>query len=161
MPRDLTGFPPAIVPLSELLPPDIYTDRVREVFPDVAPAIYPCGVNLLVQLAIPKAHFTLASGFKLLKADESKDAEKARTQTGIVRAFGPAAFKNRNTLEPWPERQWCEVGWFIRTPMYGGDRVAVPVDPNKPNGDTALFLMIHDTDVLAVVTGDPLGIIAG
>jgi len=76
-------------------------------------------------------------------------------QTALVRAVGPAAYRNRQTLQLWPEGHWCVPGMFIRTPMYGGDRLEVPF--NLPDGavDHALFVTFRDQDCINVITGDP------
>jgi len=63
------------------------------------------------------------------------------------------AYKNRNTMEPWPEGSWCEVGAYVRAPKYGGDRWTVR------SGDEEIeFVMFNDLDILAKVTGDPTAI---
>jgi hypothetical protein len=76
-------------------------------------------------------------------------------QTALVRAMGPAAFKRRDTLEPWPEGAWCTPGTFIRAPMFGGDRFAVPYGKGD---DEALFITIKDSDIIGVIEGDPLSV---
>ena len=68
--------------------------------------------------------------------------------------MGPSTFKRRDTLEPWPEGAWCAVGDFVRAPMYGGDRWEVPVNEHEK----ALFVAIKDTDLIGLVTADPLGV---
>lgn len=70
---------------------------------------------------------------------------------------GPLAFKNRNTMELWPEGSWCTDGDFVRVPKYGGDRWEVPLDKD-PNGEKALFVIFNDLDIIGKVTGDPLQI---
>jgi hypothetical protein len=48
-----------------------------------------------------------------------------------------------------------QVGDFVRLPKWGGDRWEVPFgDPNE--GETALFSVFNDHEVIAKVTGDPL-----
>jgi putative ABC transport system permease protein len=80
---------------------------------------------------------------------------RRRTQFALVRAMGPAAFKRRDTLEPWPEGAWCTPGTFIRAPMFGGDRFAVPYGKGD---DEALFITIKDSDIIGVIEGDPLAV---
>jgi len=72
-----------------------------------------------------------------------------------VIAIGPLAFKKRDTMEPWPEGSWCEVGDYLRVPKWGGDRWEVPV-PGQAEEDPALFMILNDHEVIATVTGDPL-----
>src|SRR5262249_21190732 len=94
----------------------------------------------------------------------SVTANQARVQTALVRAVGPAAYRHRQTLQLWPEGHWCVPGMFIRTPMYGGDRLEVPfhrlgMDPIAKKGVTAEehapFVTFRDQDCLSVITGDP------
>jgi hypothetical protein len=135
-----------------------YTPELASQFPDVQPPVLPTGINIIVQLRMTGRFKILANGTKFWIPDESVDADKARAQTALVRAVGPAAYRNRQTLKLWPEGYWCVPGQFIRTPMYGGDRMEVPVDPEVPAGDFALFATFRDQDCLGVVTSDPLKI---
>ena len=148
---------PKIPTVAELLG-NAYTAELRQKFPDAQPPVYPTGINILVQLRITGNYKILANGNKFWIPDESVDADKARAQTALVRAVGPAAYRHRQTLRLWPEGYWCVPGQFIRTPMYGGDRMEVALDPNVPAGDFALFVTFRDQDCLGVVTSDPLKI---
>ena len=125
---------------------------LREAFPEVDPGAAPVGGRILVQWrqTIKK---TTASGIVLV--EETKETEKWNNQVAKVIAVGPLAFKKRDTLEPWPEGNWVEVGDFVRVPKWGGDRWEVPFgDPAV--GETALFSVFNDHEVIAKVTGDPL-----
>lgn len=125
---------------------------LREAFPEVDPGAMPVGGRILVQWrqTIKK---TTASGIVLV--EETKETEKWNNQVAKVIAVGPLAFKKRDTLEPWPEGNWVEVGDFVRVPKWGGDRWEVPFgDPAI--GETALFSVFNDHEVIAKVTGDPL-----
>ena len=125
---------------------------LREAFPEVDPGAAPVGGRILVQWrqTIKK---TTASGIVLV--EETKETEKWNNQVAKVIAVGPSAFKKRDTLEPWPEGNWVEVGDFVRVPKWGGDRWEVPFgDPSI--GETALFSVFNDHEVIAKVTGDPL-----
>jgi len=162
MPRDI---PTAMqIPSVKEMLGDIYDVRLQIGFPDVEPPYYPAGNRILVQLRTPVNFRSLPNGKKLWYADESVDHEKFRTQTALVRACGPSAFRHRSTLVPWPEGDWAKPGWFVRIPMYGGDRIAVPVPETDPHHDpdfkrTALFMCMNDTDVIGVITSaDPLSI---
>jgi hypothetical protein len=64
------------------------------------------------------------------------------------------AFKNRTTLESWPEGDWCQVGDFVRVAKYGGDRYEVPVNSNE----SAMFVIFNDLDIIGKVLTDPLKI---
>lgn len=128
-----------------------YTEAMEVAFPDLDPGIAPVGALLLCQIRTPKRR--LASG--LIVPDEVRDAEKYNTQTALVRAMGPGAFRSRETLKPWPEGAWCEAGDFVRIPKWGGDRWAVSYGTGD---DEAIFVAVKDLDVIGLVTGDPLKI---
>lgn len=125
---------------------------LQDAFPAVDPGAVPVGGRILVQWrqTIKK---TTNSGIVLV--EETKETEKWNNQVAKVIAMGPLAFKKRDTLEPWPEGSWVQVGDYVRLPKWGGDRWEVPFgDPN--DGETALFSVFNDHEVIAKVTGDPL-----
>jgi len=121
-------------------------------FPEVDPQAKPLGARILVQLKRTKK--TTASGFIILQ--ETKETEKWQNMVAKVLIIGPLAFKNRDTMQPWPEGSWCEVGDYVRVPKWGGDRWEVPVPNESPNEEQALFMILNDHEVIATVTGDPL-----
>jgi co-chaperonin GroES (HSP10) len=121
-------------------------------FPSVDPGAKPLGARILVQLRRAKKTAT-ASG--ILLVHETKETEKWNNMVAKVIAIGPLAFKKRDTMEPWPEGSWCEVGDYLRVPKWGGDRWEVPV-PGQAEEDPALFMILNDHEVIATVTGDPL-----
>jgi len=135
-----------------------YDDKLRDAFPDIAPPLHPTGINILVQLFVAAKQKTIKGGKTIYFPDESQTANQARVQTALVRALGPAAYRNRQTLRLWPEGHWCVPGMFIRTPMYGGDRLEIPynrIEDGKTVEDHALFVTFRDQDCLSVITGDP------
>lgn len=144
MPRD--ALPP-ISSIADLLGPD-YVGDLKDSYPDVMPPHYPTGYLILCQLRVPKRRVGT-----IILADETRDAEKFRVQVALVRAMGPSAFHRRDTGEEWPEGKWCQPGDFVRVPMYGGDRVAVPFGKGD---DEALFITIKDTDITGIIIGNPL-----
>lgn len=119
-------------------------------FPVVDTGIQPLGSRVLVQLRRVKR--TTSSG--IILANESREHEKYNTQIAKVVAIGPLAFKKRDTMEPWPEGVWANVGDFVRVPKYGGDRFEVEIadSPEEP----ALFMLVNDHELIAKVTGDPM-----
>jgi co-chaperonin GroES (HSP10) len=119
-------------------------------FPNIDPGIQPLGSRVLVQLRRVKK--TTQSG--IILANESREHEKYNTQIAKLFAVGPLAFKKRDTMEPWPEGVWAEVGDFVRVPKYGGDRfeVQIPDEPEEP----ALFMLVNDHELIAKITGDPM-----
>jgi len=126
------------------------SDAMQEAFPSADPGIQPFGSRVLVQIRTPKSK--TASG--IIIDSGSKDTEKWNTQVAKVVSVGPLAFKNRNTMESWPEGSWCAEGEFVRVAKYGGDRWEVPL----PDGESAMFVIFNDLDIIGRVTGDPLAI---
>ncbi len=127
---------------------DVYTEEeFSEAFPDVKSGHKPYGSRVIVQLRCAK---TKTKGGIILTS-ESQEIEKWNTQTGRVVALGPVAFKNRTTLEQWPEGAWCKVGTFLRIPKYNQDKWEVPY------GDySVLFILVNDLDLLAELDCSPL-----
>lgn len=125
-------------------------EALKQAFPAADPGIVPMGSRVLVQIRNPKQK--TASG--IIIDVSSQETERWNTQVGKVVSVGPVAFKNRNTMEPWPEGAWCKEGDFVRVPKYGGDRW----DLQLPNGDVALYVIFNDLDIIGLVTGDPLAV---
>jgi co-chaperonin GroES (HSP10) len=127
---------------------------LQEAFPAVDPGAVPVGGRILVQWRQTRKTIT-SSGIVLV--EETKETEKWNNQVAKVIAIGPLAFKKRDTLEPWPEGNWIEVGDFVRMPKWGGDRWEIPFG-QKGDEDIALFSIFNDHEVIAKVTGDPLNV---
>lgn len=125
-------------------------DALKEAFPDADPGIQPFGSRVLVQIRTPKKK----SAGGIIIDTGSRDTEKWNTQVAKVINIGPLAFKNRNTMESWPEGSWCATGDYVRVAKYGGDRWEVPLE----NGETAMYVIFNDLDIIGRVTGDPLAI---
>jgi co-chaperonin GroES (HSP10) len=125
---------------------------VRDAFPAVNPGATPLGARVLVQLRRSKKRTTSAG---IILVEETKETEKWNNMVAKVISIGPLAFKQRDTMEPWPEGSWCEVGDYLRVPKWGGDRWEVPVE-GQPDEDPALFMILNDHEIIAKVTGDPL-----
>ena len=128
----------------------IYENALAEAYPAVEAGIQPFGSRVLVQIRTPKS--TSAGG--IILSTDTKDTEKWNTQVARVVSIGPVAFKNRTTLESWPEGDWCQVGDFVRVAKYGGDRYEVPVN----NNESAMFVIFNDLDIIGKVLTDPLKI---
>lgn len=116
---------------------------LSEAFPEKDPLIKPFGSRILVQIRSSKA---ISDGGIHIPLD-SRETEKWNTQVAKVVALGPVAFKNRDTLEAWPEDAWCAEGSFIRVPKYGGDRWEVPLS-DTPNSEKVLFALFNDLDII-------------
>lgn len=122
-------------------------------FPSVDPGAKPLGARILVQLRRTKKKATSAG---IILVEETKETEKWNNMVAKVLMIGPLAFRKRDTMEPWPEGAWCEVGDYIRVPKWGGDRWEVKVPGDDDHEDPALFMILNDHEVIAKVTGDPL-----
>ena len=133
-----------------------YEAKLQEAFPAIDPGALPVGGRVLVQWRQAKKTVT-ASGIVLV--EETKETEKWNNQVAKVIALGPLAFKQRDTLAPWPEGNWIEVGDYVRMPKWGGDRWEVPIGKDeRGHVETALFSIFNDHEVIAKVTGDPLNV---
>lgn len=120
----------------------------EDAFPKVDPGVRPFGSRVLLQIRRAK---TKTKGGIIL-AGETRDTEMWNTQVAKVIAMGPLAFHNRNTMEPWPEGAWVNLGDYVRAPKYGGDRWSVHI----ADGEEILFVIFNDLDLLGKITGDPL-----
>lgn len=127
-----------------------YEDAMEEAFPAANAGVQPFGSRVLVQIRTPKQK--TASG--IIIDTGSRDTEKWNTQVAKVIKVGPLAYRNRNTMDPWPEGSWAHAGDYVRVPKYGGDRWEVPLE----NGESALFVIFNDLDIIGKVEGDPLAI---
>lgn len=123
---------------------------LRDAFPAVDPGAKPLGARVLVQLRRTKKKTTNAG---IILVEETREAEKWNNMVAKVIELGPLAFKKRDTMEPWPEGSWCEVGDYLRVPKWGGDRWEVAIPGEE---EPALFMVLNDHEVIAKVTGDPL-----
>ena len=126
---------------------------LESAFPKANPGLKPFGNKVLVQLRTPK---TRSQGGIILPT-ETTETEIWNTQVAKVHSLGPVAFRNRDTLEPWPEGNWCEAGAYVRVPKYGGDRWWVPTEDNPK--EVALFILIKDLDIAGEVA-DPLSVVS-
>jgi co-chaperonin GroES (HSP10) len=120
-------------------------------FPDVSPGQAPMGGRVIVQLRRIKK----TSG-RIIIVDETKENEKWNNMIGKVVAFGPLAYKNRDTMTSWPEGSWAEIGDFVRVPRWGGDRWERTVPGADKDEDPVLFMTINDHELIAKITDDPL-----
>lgn len=133
---------------------DIVEQTLAEAFPAVDPLMLPYGARVLIQIRAVKEKVTSAG---IVIPEETKEAEKWNTMIGKIIAIGPLAFKKRDTMEPWPEGAWAQIGDFVRVPKWGGDRWEVDFEQDGLKG-RALFTFFNDHELIGKVTGDPLKI---
>jgi len=134
-------------------------DNIEQAFPVVEPGLKPFGSRVLVQKRTPR---TVTEG-GIIVPMESQETEFWNTQVAKVIALGPGAFKNRDTLEEWPEGGWCQEGAIVRVPKYGGDRwfVALPSALSKSIGvDQVCYVLYNDLDLIGEITCDPMEVVA-
>ena len=122
-------------------------------FPDVSPGQTPFGGRVIVQLRRIKK---TATGSRIILVSETKETEKWQNMIGQAVAIGPLAFKNRDTMQPWPEGSWAQVGDYVRVPKWGGDRWERTVPGEEEQEDPVLFMTLNDHELIAKVTDDPL-----
>lgn len=120
-------------------------------FPDVKPGQRPYGGRITVQLRRVKK-----KAGRIIIVDETKEAEKWNNMIGKVVAVGPLAFKNRDTMQPWPEGAWAKVGDYVRVPRWGGDRWERNAPDTADGEDPVLFMTINDHELISEVTDNPL-----
>ena len=124
---------------------------LAEAFPIVDPLMAPYGARVLVQLRAVKEKVTSAG---IYIPEDTKETEKWNTMIGKIIAIGPLAFRMRETMAPWPEGAWAQVGDFVRVPKWGGDRWEIDFEEDGAKGK-ALFTFFNDHELLGKVTGDP------
>jgi co-chaperonin GroES (HSP10) len=134
-------------------------ENIDQAFPAVDCGLTPFGSRLIVQKRSPR---TVTRG-GIIVPEDSQDTEFWNTQVAKVISLGPGAFKNRDTLEIWPEGAWCGEGAFVRVPKYGGDKwfVSLPGAESARIGvGTACFCIFNDLDIIGEITCDPMEVIA-
>jgi len=124
---------------------------IDEAFPTIEFGIKPTGSRVLVQIRRPKSKIG-----SIILSDYSKDAEQDNTQVAKVIHVGPLAFKNRNTMEMWPEGAWYKEGDFVFVPKYAGARWRREIPGEK--GEKVEFVIFNDLDIVGTVEGDPLAV---
>jgi co-chaperonin GroES (HSP10) len=123
-------------------------DDLCQAFPTCDPDLEPFGSMVLVQMRTPR---TYTKG-GILIPEEARETDMWNTQVAKVIAFGPVAFHNRDTMQPWPEGAWAKLGEYVRVPKYGGDRWWRDV-PGTHDGK-ALFCLFNDLDLKGRVPED-------
>ena len=122
-------------------------------FPDVEPGMDPFGGRVVIQLRRIKKK---VGAMGIIMVEETKENEKWNNMIGKIVRIGPLAFKNRDTMAPWPEGTWAQLGDFVRVPKWGGDRWEIKVPGDDELEDPVLFMTLNDHELIAKVTGNPL-----
>ena len=123
---------------------------LEDAFPtNVDPMFTPFGSRVLLQLR--RAQEKTKSGLILI--EETKAEKNWNEQVAMVKKLGHLAFRNRNTMEEWPEGAWCKVGEFVNIPRWGGHRWTVEM---ADGGSPVQFVVLNDTELFGRVDGDPL-----
>jgi co-chaperonin GroES (HSP10) len=126
---------------------------VNKFFPKVDPGVKPFGSRVLVQI---RAARSVSNGGIILTVN-AQDTERDNTQVAMVLAIGPLAYKNRNTMESWPEGSWCQPGQFVFVPKYGGVRFERKVPADVESYDDAVqYAIFDDLNVIGAID-DPSG----
>lgn len=128
-------------------------DSIEEAFPLVDAGIEPLGSRVLVQLRAPKKK---TKGGIILTAD-TRQTEYWNTHVARVLAVGPVAFRDRKTMDPWPEGAWVEPNDFVCVPQYGGVRWSVTTGHGDEE-DQVIVALFNDLDLTGKVLGDPLAV---
>ena len=122
--------------------PDLRSEL--ECFPNVDPGTDILGDRVLVQLRREK----IASKGGILLVEETRQTLRFNETVAKVVAIGPLAYKNPETLQPWPEGQWVQVVDLVRTIKYGGDRFVVSPDDE---GAPVVFITLKATEIISKI----------
>lgn len=137
-PREVSDEQLQSLAVAKFAKSQFHYDTLEDAFPVADPMLEPFGTDVLVQLRTPK---TRTKG-GLYVPEETRETEMWNMQVAKVIAIGPVAFRNRETMEPWPEGAWARPGEYVRIPKMGGDRFWVEV-PGSIDGK-ALFVLTDD-----------------
>ena len=121
---------------------EVDTRNYEEAFPQVDFTVEPTGNKVLVQLRRTKTK--TAAGFHL--PEQVQQTEKYNEVIAVVRRLGPTAYRNLETLEPWPEGIWVKEGDLVRVGKYGNDRFSIPYDDGEIS-----FVMAQDVDIFGKI----------
>lgn len=129
--------------------------RMAEAFPDVASGKRPCGWR--VQCQLRKVKERTRSGIELVQ--ETKETEKFNTTVAKVIKMGPLAYRDRKTMDLWPEGAWCQVGDYVTVPRWGGERWERKIPGTSDahgREELTYFVEVNDGEIIDVIEDDPL-----
>lgn len=110
-------------------------------FPKVDHGLVPKGNCLLIM----GQHIPALTKGGIALTEDFKKTEGYQIAMGRVESMGPLAFKDKESVEPWKEGNWCEIDDVIFLPRTG-HRIQKHID-----GEVYSFVLISDVDVLATV----------
>lgn len=128
-------------------------DKLSAAFPVVDPGERPLGSLVLLQ--VKQAMTKTEGGIVLTKNDI--ETEFDNTQVAKVIALGRVAYHTRDTLVPWPEGAWIQVGDYVRISQHNGKRWTKPIPGTRGNSveERVTFVLIDDLHIASVIS-DPL-----
>lgn len=122
--------------------------ELEECFPDVTIDMEPVADLICCQVKMPKEKIG-----SIILTDIDKDYDRWNTMIARVVKMGPVAFKDPDTLKPWPEGQWVYIGDYVVIPKYGSVKFAKTISGRQ---DKCLFAFLRCKDIRAIITGNPL-----
>jgi co-chaperonin GroES (HSP10) len=134
-------------------PAAIIDQSIEDAFPEVDPGERPLGNLILIQIKRPA--FRTKAGIHLTESDQQTEYDN--TKVAKVIAIGPLAFRNRETGEIWPEREWFKVGDFIRFSQHNARTWTVAIPGTRGIGIEERIVLgyMDELQVQGLVT-DPL-----
>lgn len=115
-------------------------EDIKRFFPEIESGIKPLGGGVLIQgKYVPSK---TAGGIQLISS--TQECASYDVNIGKVIAMGDLAYKNKETLEPWKEGQWCKIGDIVSIPRTGS-RYTKEID-----GEIYHFVLVQDTEVKTV-----------
>lgn len=128
-------------------------DSIEWFFPKLDPGRKPLGKRVIVQLRRTKTKSK--GGIELVQ--DTKETERWNDQVAMVVELGPLAYKNKTTLEPWPEGAWVKPGDFVSVPRWGGDRWNKKIGDEK---EQVTFAMFNEDEIISIITDDPTTVVS-
>ena len=135
--------------IAKMKTPVMFEESLEYAFPEVNPGVRPTGSSVLVQ--IKHSPTKTRGGIELLPGAIA--TENDTTQVARVIKHGPAAYRNRETLELWPEGEWTKEGDFVRIPIHtqNSKSWSVPV----PGKDIRVTFTLVDDLQIGGIQDDP------
>lgn len=130
---------------------DLESREIREAFPELTDeqiGFEPYGGRVLVQ-----TRRTSKKVGRFIMPDEVRDGQKWNESVSRILRIGPLAFRQKDTMSPWPEGIWAKVGDYVRCPRYGGDRWDVDLGDGEGKVTLAVF---NDHELIGRIIGSPL-----